>query len=74
MKSGERLAMTFATQSCRRLTVSVRDPRKDVDSDTVRRNMKRLINSEVFLSRDGSSCAYIRKAAVIKTTVTVVFQ
>ena len=70
MTESKKLNMSFATRSGRRMTVSVQSPREDVDAGSVGRVMNRLIKSDVFLSRDGSNCEHIRKAAVIKTTVT----
>lgn len=63
------LQMTFTTEQDKSVSLSIRDPREDLDEAAVRQAMQEIIANDVFTSASGSFVA-IKAAKIIDRGVT----
>lgn len=67
----ERLVMTFGTTLGNKTSLSVYDPKDDLDEDTVTEAMQSIIDADIFTSNGGDLTA-IDSAKIVTTTTTTI--
>jgi LEA14-like dessication related protein len=69
METIKRLLMTFKTNNDKKVSISIDNPRTDLDEDEIKTAMDVILASDIFVP-DGSSLVELVGAKIVQTDTT----
>lgn len=72
METVNRLSMTFYTEANTKKTITITNPKDDLDGEEVQAAMETIVNNNIF-EVAGSSLKSVEGAKLIQTTTTTLF-